>query len=124
MDIDVFQAFPEGLSTYTFLRISRGGITGNTIVSSHEATGIFKLRSDLVRGENSETKESNATMHVRPTEPFLAAIDNNLVGHGIRVEGKDYEVVGFTGGDDYHFGDREHYTATLQETSFANFEES
>lgn len=115
--MEVFDVFD--LSDYTFLQISRGGITGNTIVNSFEATGVFKLRSDMVRNETSETKESNATLHIRSTEPFLASLNNNLVGHGVEVYGRTYEIIGQTGGKNFHNGVMEHFTATLQETEYS-----
>lgn len=121
MDVEVFDLFD--LTTYTFRQLKRGGIRGNTIVQSTEATGVFKLRSQMVRNPNSETKESNATLHIRSKESFLSALDGNLVGHGVTIGGKDYEVVGQTGGKNFHNGVMEHYTATLQETSFADFGE-
>lgn len=121
MDVEMFDVFD--LSDYTFLQLVRGGITGNTIVASYQATGVYKLRSNLVRGENSETKESNATLHIRSTESFLSGLDNNLVGHGVRVFDKDYEIVGQTGGKNFHNGVMEHYTATLQESDFADYAE-
>lgn len=122
MDIEVFDIFD--LTNYTFLQLSRGGITGNTIVASYSTDGVFKLRSDLVRGENAETKDSDATLHIRSTESFLSGLSNNLVGHGVQVNGKDYEIVGQTGGKNFHNGVMEHYTATLQETSFSDWSES
>lgn len=88
---DVFQVFD--LSDYMFLQVSRGGVTGNAIVGSYEAQGVFKLRSGLIRGENAENVEQGATLHIRPTETFLEA----------------------------HTPNREHYTLTLSPTSFANF---
>lgn len=118
---EVFDVFD--LTDYTFLRISRGGVTGNTIVGYYETNGVFKLRTDLVRGQNAETKESNATLHVRPTESFLAALEGNMVGHGVVCSGKTYEVIGQTGGKNFHNGVMEHYTVTLQETDFSDYEE-
>lgn len=90
----VFDVFD--LSDYTFLQISRGGVAGNTIVGSYEAQGVFKLRSGLVRGENTENVEQGATLHVRPTESFLEAQTPN----------------------------REHLTLTLNPTSFSTYTES
>lgn len=119
MNFEVFDVFD--LTPYIFLQVSRGGIAGNVIESSTEAEGVFKLRSQMVRGENSETKESNVTLHIRSTEPFLSVNDNNLVGHGVRVAGKDYEIIGQTGGKNFHDGVMEHYTATLQESDFSDF---
>lgn len=91
---DVFQVFD--LSDYTFLQISRGGVTGNAIVGSYQAQGIFKLRSGLIRGENAENVEQGATLHIRPNESFLEP----------------------------HTPNREHYTLTLSPTDFSNFAES
>jgi len=119
---EVFDHFD--LTDYTFLFISRGGVAGNVITGQYEADGVFKLRSQLVRGENSETKESNATLHVRSTEPFLEPTSNNLVGHGVIVNGRSYEIIGQTGGQNYHNGVLEHYTATLQDADFSELEES
>lgn len=119
MDVEIFDVFD--LTDYTFLEVARGTIEGNVIVDSYETQGVFKLRSDLVRGENAETKESNATLHIRSTESFLSGLNGNLVGHGIQCQGKDYEIIGQTGGKNFHNGVMEHYTATLQETSFADY---
>jgi len=87
---DVFDSIP-----YTYLQINRGGVAGNTIVSSHEATGIFKLRTGLLKADNSENVEQGATLKVRPTEPFLSHVPGN----------------------------REHYTLTLNPTDFSDFME-
>lgn len=65
----VFDVFD--LSDYTFYELERGTITGNTIVDTYEAMGVFKLRSGLIRGEKSENVEQGATLHIRPTEPFV-----------------------------------------------------
>lgn len=122
MDVTVFDVFD--LTNYTFLELSRGGVPGNTIVATYNTEGVFKLRSAMTRNPNSETKESNATLHVRPSESFLSGLQGNLVGHGVRIQGKDYEIIGQTGGKNFHNGVMEHYTATLQETSFSDFSEA
>lgn len=91
---EVFDVFD--LSDYTFLKIERNTVTGNTIVDTVDAQGVFKLRSGLVRSENSENIEQGATLHIRPTENFLEPqIDN-----------------------------REHYTLTLIQTDYSDFEET
>ena len=88
---DVFDTTP-----YTYLQISRGGITGNSITGSYQADGVFKLRSGLIRAESSENAEQGATLHIRPTESFLSNVPSN----------------------------REHYTLTLNPTSWSDYEES
>ncbi len=121
MDIDVFDAFPERLTAYQFLSISRGGVYGNVITASYEAQGVFKLRNEQIMVNNQELKQSAATLHIRPSEAFA---NNDVVGQGIRVEGQDYEIIGQTGGDNYANGEREHYRLVLQNSDFADFTES
>lgn len=116
MDTEVFDVFD--LSEYIFYEIARGRTRGNEIVSEYTSIGVFKLRTDFVRGDNNETKESNATLHIRSTESFLSDVSVNLVGHGIQAMGQYYEIIGQTGGKNYHNGVMEHYALTLQESSF------
>lgn len=91
---EVFDYFD--LSDYTYLAIDRSSITGNTITASYEAQGVFKLRTGLVRGENSENIEQGATLHIKPTESFLSNVPGN----------------------------REHYTLTLVAADWSDFEVS
>ena len=121
MDIDVFQAFPQLLKPYQYLEVSRGTVYGNVIKSTHNATGVFKLRNEQVMVNNQELKQSAATLHIRPDESFANA---DMVGNGIRVEGQDYEIIGQTGGDNYANGVREHYRLTLQNSDYSEFTES
>ena len=121
MDIDVFEAFPERLTAYQFLSISRGGVYGNVITASYNAEGVFKLRNEQIMVNNQELKQSAATLHIRPSETFAS---NDMVGQGIRVEGQDYEIIGQTGGDNYAIGEREHYRLSLQNSDYSDFTES
>lgn len=121
MDIDVFEAFPERLTAYQFLSISRGGVYGNVITASYNAEGVFKLRNEQIMVNNQELKQSAATLHIRPSEAFAS---NDMVGQGIRVEGQDYEIIGQTGGDNYANGEREHYRLALQNSDYSDFTES
>lgn len=84
---DVFDTSP-----YIYLEIS-DGVAGKTITAQYMADGIFKLRTGLVRGQNSENVEQGATLHIRPTEGFLSSVPSN----------------------------REHYTATLVETDYSDY---
>lgn len=88
---DVFDVFET--TPYTYLQISRGGVAGNTITDTYQADGVFKLRTGLIRGDNSENVEQGATLHIRPTESFLSDVPSN----------------------------REHYTLTLVATDFSNY---
>ena len=91
---NVFEVFDT--SPYIYLSISRGGVAGNVINASFMAEGIFKLRTGLIRGDNSENVEQGATLHIKPTESFLSDVPSN----------------------------REHYTLTLVATDFSNYGES
>lgn len=114
MDVTVFDVFD--LTDYQYLTVSRGGVYGNTITASATAQGVFKLRNEMIMTNNQELKQSAATLHVRPSESFASG---DMVGNGIRCQGQDYEIIGQTGGDNYHDGDREHYTLSLQVTDYA-----
>lgn len=81
--MDVFTLFTT--SDFTFLQLS-SGTGGNKIVKETAANGVVKLRDGMVQVDNVETKNSDASIHIRPGEPFLAEVDGNLVGHGIRAE--------------------------------------
>lgn len=72
---EVFDVFD--LSDYTFYKLERNSVTGNRIVGSWNAMGVFKLRSGLVRNQNSENTEQGATLHIRPTEPFVEPLGTN-----------------------------------------------
>lgn len=121
----VFDIFGE--ITYQFLEISRGGVYGNHITAVHEAYGVFKRRESMIQSNNQELRESASTLHIHPEEPFIANITVDgkilLVGHGVRVNGVDYEIIGDTGGQNFDDGDLEHYTLTLKATDYSEYGE-
>jgi hypothetical protein len=107
---------------YTFLKLdSRAG--GNTVTAEYSANGVVKLRDGMLQADNVEAHDSASTVHVRPSEPFLADIDNNMVGHGIRVtkDGKEtvYRVIGQTEGYDFDRGQLEFYRVTVKKEEIA-----
>ncbi len=116
----VFDVFVN--SPYTFLELKRGGVYGNTIENSYDAIGVFKLRTGMVTSNNQETRDSDATLHIKPDESFLAV--GSLVGHGIRAEGREFEIIGETGGRNFDNGELEHYRVTLKITDLSEFGES
>lgn len=84
----VFDVFD--LQTYTYLEISRGGVTGNTITAEYPAVGVFKLRTGLVRNENSENVEQGATLHVKPSEIFLSNVPSNREHYRLTLSPVDW----------------------------------
>ncbi len=112
--MDVFSHFTS--TPYIFLELNRGGILGDTIKSQTLADGIFKERDGRVEFNQSlTTEDSSATLHVKPSEPFVASLSENLVGHGIRHQGQDYLIIGqTTGRGGVDFGTVEHYHLTLR----------
>lgn len=109
------------LTDYTFLQLeSKTG--GNQIVEEWEAKGIVKLRDGMVQADNVEAYLSSASVHIRPDEPFVAALDGNLVGHGIRVAKDDYttaeyRIEGQSEGRDYDNGNLDFIRVTLKRES-------
>lgn len=111
---DVFASVP-----YTFLTISRGGVVGDGITARTDAQGVFKLRNGMNVSNDQETKTSDATLHIKPSESFIST---GLTGHGIRVQGRTYEIVGTTEGMNFDTGVVEHYRVTLQERDFEDLQ--
>lgn len=111
----VFDLFTT--TNYTFLQLaSKSG--GNTIVAETEANGIVKLRDGMIQTDNMEQREATSTIHVRPTEPFLTTLNNNLVGHGVQVAKGDqtatYRIESQVEGFDFDTGVTEFYKVTLK----------
>jgi hypothetical protein len=119
--MNVFDAFPNALTTYTFLELVRGTPVGDRIVATTEAQGIFKHRTDLVLSDNQESRESSSRLKIRPSESFVSAFNGNLKGHGIRIEDRDYVILDQTGGDNYEAGIREHISVILQAADFSDW---
>lgn len=122
----VFDHFPS--TPYTFLEINRGTVEGNVIEDTFDAEGVFKDRSGMTSVNNQESKQSDSTLHIRTDEEFLSAIGlvvaDDLVGHGIRRGGVDYEIVGATGAFNFETNELEAYRVTLQTSDFVEEETS
>lgn len=105
-------------TSYTFLKLESGS-GGNKVVGETAATGVLKHRDGMQQGSNSEAFTSQSTLHIRPTEAFIAEVGGHqaLVGHGIRAEGTDYRIEGVTQGKDFDTGQVEFYRATLKRES-------
>lgn len=84
---DVFDTSP-----YTYQEIG-DTVAGKGVIDTYEAEGIFKLRTGLIRNDNSENVEQGATLHIKPTESFLSSVPSN----------------------------REHYTLTLRPVEWASY---
>lgn len=109
------------VTPYLFLKISRGEVYGNVIEETIEAEGVFKLRNGQITVNNQESVQSDATLHIKPSEPFAST---DMVGQGIRKDGLDYEIVGQTGGFNFDTNVLEHYRLTLQRSSLVDEESS
>jgi hypothetical protein len=88
----VFDTFD--LSPYTFLEVSRGGVYGNRIIGTHDAEGVFKLRDEMVVANNQELRQSAATLHIRPNEPFLVAPPARREHYRLTLQATDYSEFG------------------------------
>lgn len=116
--MDVFQLFDT--TDYAFLQLqSKTG--GNTIVEEWEANGVVKLRDGMVQVDNVESYESSATIHIRPDEPFIALLEGNLAGHGIRAtkgsQTAEYRITGQVEGYDFDTNTLEFIKVTLKRES-------
>jgi len=103
---------------YTFLEIAQG-VEGNKILNETNATGIFKNRSGMVQLDNMEqVANTDATIHIQPHESFIASVNNQLIGHGIRVNNVEYRITGESEGKDFDTGQVAFYRLTLKKESF------
>lgn len=102
-------------TSYTFLELDQG-TGGNKVVSETASTGIVKLRDGMTQDGNAESYTSSSTVHIRPTEPFIAEVGGHLklVGHGMRIGADDYRIEGVTEGKDFDTGEVSFYRATLK----------
>lgn len=120
----VFDHFEE--TPYTFLQVSRGEVYGNVIEDTFDAMGVFKKRSGMVSVTDQESKQSESTLHIHPDDIYLLAVgvteSEDLIGHGIRKDGTDYEIINATDGFNFETNDLEHYRLTLQATEFVEEE--
>lgn len=113
MDTTIFDVFAS--TPYQFLTISRGGVEGDGITARTDATGVFELSDGMNVNSDQETKQSDATLAIRPTETFVST---GLVGHGVAIRGRTYEIVGRAEGMNLDTLTIEHYEVTLQERGF------
>jgi len=121
--MDVFSVFQS--TVFTFLELNEGGILGNTVKSQSTSTGIFKERNGMAQNNNMETVQSDATMHIRPSDSYLASVAYNVVGHGIRAtkngSTQDYRIIGQVEGFDFDTNTLEFYRLTLKAESLAEY---
>lgn len=118
-----FDAFPEAIITCEFLQLAQGGARGNSIIATTSFGGILKERKGMSTNQNMELKESTSTLHIRPDEPFLATVQGDMVGHGIRATKNGstvtYRIVGQPEGYDFNAGINEFFWVTLKKEKLA-----
>lgn len=115
--MDYFSLFDT--QDYTFLQFDSTA-EGNTIVEEFAADGVVRLRDGMMQDGNTETYESASSIHIRPSEPFVATLDGKLIGHGVRIlnhagEPLEYRIIGCSEAPDYEQDDAiEFYRCTLK----------
>lgn len=108
----VFELFSE--TKYEFLEIERGTVYGNRIVSVvGEFDGVFREKSGMRRGSNGEVFAESSKLYAKPND-----LPENIVGCGVRVSGKVYEITSVVEGKNFDSGEVEHLVLTLERTEF------
>ena len=122
----VFDVFDE--VSYQFLKISRGGVYGNIILQTYDAVGVADIDEGMITANNQEAYQSSSLLYVHPDEEYITEITENgkvnFVGNGIRVDHKDYEIVGSGVGRNQDNGTVEHFELTLQAADFSEYQET
>ena len=124
--MDPFALFTS--TSYTFLQLDQLA-EGNVVIDETTAEGIFKLRDGMTALDNIEFNTSDATLHIRPDEAFIATVSGDLVGHGVRVgiagsSALEYRIEGSKEGRDYDTGQLKFFLLNLKRTDIATWEES
>lgn len=115
--MDPFTLFTT--ADYTFLELAQVA-GGNKVVAETNTDGVIKYRDGLATAfATGETYQSASTLHMRPDEPFIAALGGHLklVGHGIRAGGDDYRIEAVRVGTDFETGQTMFYHCTLKKES-------
>lgn len=110
---DVFSVF--NTRDYTFIKTAPAN-GGYKSVEEYEANGVVKHRDGKVMNGRSESYDTQTTLHIRPSEPFIDAVGGakELVGNFIRIDGEEYRINAVTTGTNFDTGVVEHYRATLE----------
>lgn len=114
---------------YQFLEIEQTE-AGNEIVKESTAYGVFKQRDGMRQADNVEQYADNdASLHIKPTEPFIATLAGKLVGHGIRIaknetEPLEYRIDQIDEGFDFDTDQLEFYKLRLKRESFATWQQA
>ena len=110
---DVFSFFKT--RDYTFIKTTptNGGYRS---VEEYEANGVVKHRDGKLLNGRQESYDTQTTLHIRPSEPFIDAVGGakELVGNFIRIDGEEYRINAVTTGENFETGLVEHYRATLE----------
>lgn len=109
----VFTAFVS--RNYTFIKTTptNGGYKS---VEEYEASGVIKFRDGRVLNGRQESYDTQTTLHIRPSEPFISPVNSAkaLVGNFVRIDGDEYRINACTAGTNFDTGVVEHYRATLE----------
>lgn len=115
----VFDVFDE--VEYQYLAITRGGVYGNVITNTYNAVGVADIDGGMVTSNNQETHQSDSLLYIYPEESFLPTNPKQLIGNGVRIDGNDYEIIGFGTGKNQDTGEIEHYELTLQAADYSEY---
>lgn len=113
-------------NNYKFLILEKE-LIGSVATTEYDAQGLIKFRDGEIVSNNAETFSSSATLHIKPDEPFIALLNGNLLGNGIRIvdeagETEDYKIIGQSIGKDFDTGNVEFYKVTLQKENIVEWD--
>jgi hypothetical protein len=78
---------------------------GRVVDQTFNAEGVFKLRDGMIENDSLESETADATLRIKPSEPFVDTLEANMVGQGVEVgrdhEAQSYRVLSQTEGYDY-----------------------
>lgn len=102
-------------SPFIYQKLTRGGVYGVRVVESTQCNGIVKVREGMT-GDVVENPDTDATIHIKPMD---ARKFGDMVGNGVVIDGRSYDITGMVEGKDFDTGVVEFYRLTLKRANRA-----
>lgn len=103
----VFDLFAE--QTVELLKIDRAGLRGNKVVAKYPRMGVL-IESRSKTSENyADVAKSSSKLFLRPAD----LPDGEILDWGVRIGGRDYEIVNVETGRNFDTNEIEHYLLSL-----------
>ena len=122
--MDVFDLFvPQELK---FIKL-RSTVAGNQEGEDFTCIGVVKQREGIAQDTEQDTRTGDATVYIKPGNPFVEATGGSMVGHLVRITTDDlpeqlHRIISSSEGKDFDTNEVRHYrldTKKIEATKWA-----